>query len=234
LILNNLDLDCEQAGYLGLNVDDEGNMHYFFEAQSKEKKKLENFSSQQKDVISKLSIDDLFYVFISANLSHTLGDLESELFTVAQKNEWSSKYDFDWNKFEELLDNFGTIFVQANNQTTDTADLFDFRQYKYGIILEVDKNVEEVKEKIKQVIKNILAFKYPSQIEKTLPDDTKIKQVVANPDRFSFDQEDGVEFILTDDFNFAIIKKDNYLILGNDKDLIKKVAEQHDVFPTCE
>lgn len=246
LILNNLNLNYEQPAFLGLAAQ-ENQIVYEFSAKSRPSRMTgEDYKyfppeaparppgvdqpladkDNDKDIPLNLPINNLFLTFVSANLKDIFDELAEEILNQDKKQEWSEKYEFEWQEIEDLLNHPGVIFAQSKNAKVSAQDIFDLDKYNYGLMIRTDFDENEMLEKIEQikkVVKNILAFRYPSEKVKILPDKTKSIELVADARQFSFEKEDNLEYYESQNFNFVVGYRNGYLILGNNRDLIKKI-----------
>ena len=232
LILNNLNLDYDQPAFLGLGIK-EGKMVYSFFAKTRLVSDRQNqkevarqyLKGDDKNILKFFPVDDLFLIFISPNLKDVFGELE-RLITENQKEEWVQKYEFSWDEIESLLDHPGAIFVQGKDAKVSSKKIFNLSQYNYGLMIKTDLDKEEALgkiERIKKVVKNILAFKHPVEKAKLLPDGSQSIELVADTDEFSFNKDGNVEYYESQGFSFAMGCENGFLILGNSKNLVQQL-----------
>ena len=229
-VLNNLDLNYAKPAYLGL-VADNNKINYNFFALSNEEynfKKIGNF-------LPLIENKDLFLSFYVSNLKQVFELVKDSIINDKNWKDWPQKYEFDWNEVENLLDARGVVFAKLkNNARVDTNDAFDLSKYNYGVLISLRQAQIEQKqilvEKIKKIVKNILAFKYPAKISKRLPDGSQSIELVADAQNFNFERDGDVEFYENPTYHFAIGTKGGYLILGNNKKLIKQILGSITIF----
>ncbi len=146
-------------------------------------------------------------------------------FSAAEKENWQQQYEFAWPDLLEIFNTPTLIILQNKSLTaanlalaTKYAFVFDFAgKEKIGL--------EKIK-LVKKIITNLLAFSYPSEKNKRLPDGTLIKELIADPSQFKFEQDQKIEFVSEQNFNFALGQKDGFLFLGNSLQLIKNLMAE--------
>ncbi len=227
LIFSPLNIDNTQPAFLGIKIAD-NQMAYEFSAQSLSTGSSNNFSADFQSELNKLNFNSAnFFNFVSADLSAVLDGFTNS-FSKDEIQELEEKYEFAWKDLKNILDNPGFIFTQAKSNLVNKQQLFDLQNYNYLIAVQTGLSSEELTAKIsqiKQVIKNILAYKYPSYITHRLPDGTPSTEIVADPEIFSFEKMTGFEYLEFSAVNLAIGLQDNYLLLANNKDLMQNFLE---------
>ena len=71
------------------------------------------------------------------------------------------------------------------------------------------------------MVKNILAYKYPSYKTNRLPDGTSATEIVADSSIFEFKQQDNLHFINFSAVNFALASRQDYFLISNQPQFIK-------------
>jgi len=233
LILNNLDLDYSKPSFLGLSTN-ENKVIYNFYGETNKEKDYKNFGGNVETPRWGVSATDTFLQFHSPNLKNICQEVIS-IWSDDKKSEWSQKYEFEWKELEKILDNSGIIFMNSKSGPVDTDEILNLKKYNYALLINTDSSNDV--EKIKNVIKNILAFKYPSEIVKRLADGTQSTELVADSSKFEFSAKCAasdkecrdapvgrlIEFIQEQDFRFVIANSENYLIVGNSLNLIEDI-----------
>ena len=244
-----LNLDFEQDSFLNLETD-QNKIIYNFNSVAKDKSHPEYSGlgakkfNKQEDLLqfTDLKNNEIFATFFSPDLQNIFDSLINKSVSEEQKNIWIKKYNLDFENINKILNNSGIFLMQNRNNKIDNEDLFNFDKYNYALIIKTNFNpeysgekIKEQKENIKQIIKNILAFKNPVEQEKILPDKTKSIELIANPESITFIQENNLEILNIENFNFVITIYENYLILGNSKKLIQEIlASEQTNFINCD
>lgn len=227
LVLNNLKLDLNKPAFLGLKAAN-NYLVYDFQSKSSQENSQSSLDDEIKNILSNFTNENLFLTFLVPGLNDILMDWDKEIISAEKKQEWSKKYEFQWDEVEELLNIPTIIFVQSKTPKIEKEEILTLDSYNYGLVLKTNWPAAEMLKKIeliKKVVKNILAFKYPSEKIKRLPDGTKSTELVAEPKQFKFTKENNLDFIQVDNFHFALGYQNNYLIMGNNKELLKNVLE---------
>lgn len=240
LVLNNLDLDYNQPSFLGLSTN-ESKIIYNFYGTTNESKNYSTF----KDVETRhrLVSDNVFLQYHVANTKDVYNEIISAwpknkpASPVGRQQEWSEKYEFEFKDIEKILDSPGVIFLANKSGQIDIDEILNFEKYNYALQVQTKIDQNKINE-IKQVVKNILAFKYPSESIKKLPDGTESTELVADPERFNFSRRDEalprlIEFIQEGTFKFVIASGKDYLIIGNSLNLIEDILSSESTEIAC-
>ncbi|MCG2686933.1 hypothetical protein L6278_02225, partial [Candidatus Parcubacteria bacterium] len=229
LILNNLNLDFNEPAFLNLKAR-ENKIVYNFNALAQNKASFEKFNTVENlDNLVNLNDDEIFASFFISNLKDIFEFLFSEHLTLEQKEIWQKKYDLDDKKIKEIVNYSGIFLTQAKNNKLDNKDVLNLEKYNYALILKTDKDdiekIDERKENIKQIIKNIAAFKNPVEKIKKLADSSSSIELIADPASIDFISENNLEILNVQNFNFVITTHNSNLILGNSKELITEILQ---------
>lgn len=240
LILNNLNLDFNEPAFLNLKAE-QNKIVYNFNALAKEKTDIKKFNiTENLGQLVNLENKDIFATFFVSNLKDTFEFLTLDFLISEQKKVWEKKYNLDEKKIREITDYSAIFLAQSRNDRLDNKDVLDLDKYNYAFILKTNNNTEKVneyKEYIKQLIKNIVAFKNPIEKIKKLPDDSESIELIADVNSIDFVSENNLEILDTKNFNFVLTINENNLIFGNSKKLIEQIEQKSSMQskePTCE
>ncbi len=227
LILNNLNLDFNESAFLNLKAEN-NKIIYNFNALSKDKTQIlgsKKFNSTENLLqLVDLENKNNFAAFFMADLENVF-----DFLTLEQKEIWQKKYNLDWKKIKKILNNSGIFIIEHKNNKIESRDVLNLQKYNYALIIPTDletKKVIEYKEEIKQIIKNISAFKNPIEQIKKLLDNSKSIELIADPKSIKFISENDLEILDVENFNFAITMQDSNIILGNNKNLILEILNK--------
>jgi len=136
-------------------------------------------------------------------------------------NYYQNLFKFNWeNDILELLNTKAQLIVNEKNYVLvlDKTQINDFVA-----------NISQ----LQNIIKHYLAYKYPNEVVKQLPDGTYITQIVKNIDDLEFKTEkinsQEFKFVNKKDLEFAIYQQNELFYLTNSKDLLKNIINQENV-----
>lgn len=227
-LLNNLNLDYDQPVAYGLTAV--GNKISFnFWAASVASQKNKDFKATASSLLKFVNFKDKqapWLTLAAADLKAILNQLKTNLLSADQLTAWQTKYGFSWSELEEILDTAGVLVVENQHAQLANEAVLNTAQNNYVMVVATNfaaPRLKQTQDKIQQVIKNILAFKYPTSHKVRLPDGTSITEEVADPAVFKFETQAGVDFIQVKNFRWVMATQDNYLLLGNSKELLENI-----------
>lgn len=126
---------------------------------------------------------------------------------------------FDFSRIEKFL----SPIIKKNviDKISNSVFLVSDKNYVF-IFKSKDINLDKLE---KQIAIN-LSYVYPQEVERMLPDGTKITELIANPSYFKFEiqKENNFRYLkLPDGKEIFLAKKENNIFLSNSKDFLKKV-----------
>lgn len=208
-------LNLTRPIFLGLKVN---NQQLVFDLDIlTQEKELSNFENDDKNIAPLNSFKDLFLVLKLADGQEIL-----DLLTTSELLNQQTISDDLKTIFRRPV----VFFSQIKKNKIAFKNITQSESYNYGLAVKllVNKPVIEQVNLFKDALKKILAFRYPQEKTKKLPDGTKMTELVADKSVFEFKQDGALEYVDYPGVNLTLAIKDGYLILSNNQDLLKDIV----------
>lgn len=205
-------------------------------------KKEETFIKFQNEIFQQPSLGKNFvFALEENNLKNKINYFQKRVKEILPEDlnlektkieEIEKKYQINFNK--EILpfldQDFYLIFTPKSKSLTFknlTLKQF-FKNNDFALITQVNKEEKPSSlEKIEKILAKILAYQFPSLQKKILPDQTEIKEIIANPEKFQakpLKSNKLLKYIQTPLFTLYLSQKNDNLILTNSLDYLKKIS----------
>jgi len=200
--------------FLGLKLGN-GQLVFNLETLTNEKE-LNNFKNDDQNIAPLDSFEDLFMVL---KLSDSRAVLD-----ILIGSEFLNKQTIS-NNLADTFSGPAVFFGQTKTKKIAPKNIFQLNSYYYGfaIKLSVDQPANEQVNLIKEVIKKNLAFNYPQERIKKLPDGTRMTELVTDENVFEFKPAGALEYVDYSGLNLVLAVKDGYLILSNNRSLLENI-----------
>jgi len=180
--------------------------------------------------VNSVNLSDALEQFLSNQDQTDLSDSGLGL-----KEFLAKKYSFSWYRVGEILNQPALLVIHHNKDSNMTAnDLADLSNFRYSLVIN-NINQEQL-EFVKQIFRNILAYEHPTSVPKTLPDNTTINELIADPNNVQFsiqiiktdsDQEIPIYYYQNDNTDLALAQISNQLIISISKDAVADIVKSY-------
>ncbi len=126
------------------------------------------------------------------------------------------KLDLTSSLYKKLTQSKVLVLVQ---QATSTDDYLT--DYRFHVNFELPQALDfEQIAQMEEILKNILAQKYPTPVKQSLTDGTIITELLPVTDEYTFVSQNGFETLIVQDQLLAYQVRDNHLAITNSRDLM--------------
>ncbi len=205
-------------------------------------KKEKTFIKSQNEIFQQLSLGNS-YVFAleENNLKNKINYFQKKIKEILPEGltlektkieEIEKKYQINFDK--EILPflNQGLYLIitpkdKSFNFKNSSLKQF-FQNNEFALVIQINKEENSSSlEKIEKILARILAYQFPSLQKKILPDQTEIKEIIAEPEKFQakpLKSNKLLKYIQTPLFTLYLSQKKDRLILANSLDYLKKIS----------
>ncbi|NQU78006.1 hypothetical protein HQ544_04900 [Candidatus Falkowbacteria bacterium] len=189
--------------------------------------------------------DWLKFLIPSQNLAifnaNIINIFDNQYFT-STRSTWQELYDFDFEKniYPILKDTQSLLILKSKDtkisQEPALSRVEGWQNYNYCLIISNINNLvpESAQiQKIEQIAKNVFAKRFPNEEKTTLPDNSTITQLVARPEKFSFETKKlasfSLKYLKKPNFEFAYAFLPDKIIFSDSISFLEQVISQKNI-----